>query len=463
MAVLSALDGFGFLSPEQVVSILFDTARDLGEPGPDEIYGHGVLDLNAAMSAAGAGDIPSDGGGGGGGGGGGVVAAALLIGGAAAFITRDKEEELQKTILVDSYGRGFQFDLPGRINVRGSAPNIFSLQQRHKTSLDNVILDRTENSYTQASYGQREVSSFSYTSADKKYEDYVSFLHHFQTPVSEYALGLNADLSTNFGALSVSDHSTPGGTTHFTSNDLFSTPVLGYSSMGSSFMYGWNNDVLNHRFGVSVIDDQEKYGRVSNSVLYESSVQKERFRLGYQVGALVEDGSMYGGSSDGPLSVDSTSTYYLGVNGSFNLTRDIRVIGGYFQGMSSVDDSSSSLLSDFSGLRSEGYALGLVANRVFSDRDSFGVSYSSPLQTTSGSATLTVPVSQDYNTGAISFDSSGVDFDTANREKVLEMYYNYRLNRRSSVFTHLSYTGNPTSNLDASRDRTVFVGWKRSF
>ncbi len=104
-----------------------------------------------------------------------------------------------------------------------------------------------------------------------------------------------------------------------------------------------------------------------------------------------------------------------------------------------------------------------MANRLFSDRGSFGVSYSSPLQTTSGSATLTVPVSQDYNTGAISFDSSGVDFDTTNREKVFEMYYNYRLSPRSSVFTHLSYTGNPVSNLDAGRDRTVFVGWKRSF
>ena len=120
-------------------------------------------------------------------------------------------------------------------------------------------------------------------------------------------------------------------------NDMFTTPVLGYSGMGSTFMYGWNDSTIDHRFGVSVIDDQQDHGLVSNSILYESSVNRDRFRVGFQLGALIEKGSFLGGSSDSVLGVDQTSTYYLGVNGSYNISKRVTLLGGVFQGSSSVN------------------------------------------------------------------------------------------------------------------------------
>ena len=457
-AAATLLESFGFLTAQQVVSILFETAKDLGAPGADAVYGHGVLDLEAAMSATGAASIPP--GNAGSGGGGGLAFAALTIGGAVAYLMRDKQEELQKTVLVDSYGRAFQFDLPGRMSVRDAGLSIFALQQRQQATFDHVLLNRSENSLTRVSYGQRETGLYRHTSADRQFERFVSLLHRTETPDAVYLLGLNADLSANFGALSRG--SADRAPVRFVSTKLFSTPALGYSSIGSSFMHGWSGPRLEHRFGVSVIDDQEQNGLASNSILYESSLSQEQYRLGWQLGALVEDGSLFGGSSGGPFSVDSASTYFLGINGTLDLTPRVRVLGGYFRGFSAVADSRDSLLSDFSSLRSEGYALGLVADRVFSDRGSFGVSYSRPLQSSSGSAVLTVPVSQDRSTGAVSFDASGVDFDSASRERVIETYYNYKLRPRSSLFIHFSHTANPRSNLAADRERTVFVGWRRT-
>ena len=246
-------------------------------------------------------------------------------------------------------------------------------------------------------------------------------------------------------------------------NDMFTTPVLGYTTMGSTFMYGWSKSVLDHRFGVSVIDDQQDHGLVSNSVLYETSVNRDRFRVGFQLGALIEQDSFLGGSSDSVLGVDQTSTYYLGINGSYNVNKRITLLGGVFQGTSSVNESRNSLLSDFSGLRTEGYAVGVMVDQLFSPKGSFGFSYSSPLQTTDGSATLTLPVSQDWNTGAIGFDSSDISFSGAKREQVVEAYYDYAIGHKSSVFTHLSYAKNPLDNLDASSDRTVYIGWKHRF
>lgn len=454
---------YPFLKPEQVVQVLFDSADDLGAPGVDTTYGHGALNLGAALSAVGAGEIPSSGGDSGSGGGGGAGVVALALGGAIAYSLMNKEEELQSTILVDAYGRAFQFDFANRISVRDTRPSVFALGERQKQDLDIVTLQASENGFTQAFVGENKVRPFGYTAGDEQIDNYISFLHRTSTPGSQYALGLNSDLSADFGALSLRDKNRDSQQSQFYMSELFSTPVLGYSSMGSSFMYGFNKDTVNHRFGVSIINDQEENGQVSNSLLYESSVNKDKYRVGMQLGAMIEDGSLLGGAGDSVLGVDQTNTYYIGFNGSYNLTRNIALLGGYFQGMSSVNEGKNSLLSEVSGLRTEGYAVGFLVDNLFTPKGSFGFSYSSPLQTTNGSATLTLPVSQNSATGAIGFESSNLSFDDADKEKVFEAYYNYELNHYSSVFTHLSYTENPLSNLNASSDRTVYVGWKRRF
>ncbi len=464
-AAATLFKNFGFLSAEQVVQILFNTATDLGAPGADSTYGHGALNLAAALSAAGAGNIPTadSGGGGGGGGGGGAGIAALALGGAAAYALMNKDEELQRTVLVDAYGRAFRFNFADRLTVRDSRPSVFSLMANRRTGIDIVALESTASSYTQALVSEREINPFSYTASDRVSEKIVSFLRRTETPESYYALALNTNLSSDFGALSLRNRDREADPVRFYMSDMFTTPVLGYSGMGSTFMYGWNDSTIDHRFGVSVIDDQQDHGLVSNSILYESSVNRDRFRVGFQLGALIEKGSFLGGSSDSVLGVDQTSTYYLGVNGSYNISKRVTLLGGVFQGSSSVNESRNSLLSNFSGLRTEGYAAGVLVDDLFSPKGSFGLSYSSPLQTTNGSATLTLPVSQDWSTGEIGFDSSDISFSNAEREQVIEAYYDYALNHNTSVFTHMSYTRNPLDNLDASHDRTIYVGWKHRF
>ncbi len=462
-AAATLLDAFGFLAPEQVVQLLLNTATDLGEPGVDSTNGHGVLNLTAALSAAGAGtipDVPSDSGGGGGGGAG---IAVVLVGGVAAFAMKNKKEELQKTILVDAYGRAFRFNFGDRIEVEDSRPSIFSLFGRQQSDSEYVTLEQTPNSYTQAFVSRHTVNPLTYTLNAEQQDVFISFMHRTKNSHTDYALTHNADLASDFGAAALVSSNDQRSNHHFSHSDLFSTPVLGYSTMGSSFSYGWNNDKLDHRLGLAVIDDQEENGHVSNSVLYESRVSRDDFHLGFQLGALVENGSLLGGASDGALGVDSTTTYYLGFNGSYNVNSKITLLGGYFQGDSSIKERRNGLLNGFSNIRTQGYAVGLLIDELISKNGSFGISYSSPLQTIDGSATLTLPVSQDYNTGEIGFESSNLSFRDGDKEKIIEAYYNYRLGNNNNVFAQMSYTKNPVSNLDLARDRTFYVGWKHQF
>jgi hypothetical protein len=465
-AAATVLENHGFLAPDQVVQILLNTADDLGEAGVDPVYGHGALNLEAALSAAGAGEIPPSSGGGDDGGGSGAgagIAALVLAGGLVYGLTHKNEDELQRTILVDAYGRAFTFDFANRISVRDSRPSIFSLMGNHEANFDLVPLSWTANSYTQALVSDYEIDPYSFTANDELLEKQIGFLHRSVGPESHYAMSLNTDLSMDFGALSLRQQDPEKIQPRFSYNDMFTTPILGYSSQGSAFMYGWDDSLLDHRFGLSVIDEQEENGLVSNSILYETRVKRDQFHIGMQLGALIENGSLLGGASDSALGVDQTNTYYLGFNGSYNLSNDLTLLGGYFQGSSSIDESDKSLLNNFSGIRTEGYALGVLVDNLFSPNGSFGFSYSSPLQTTDGSATMTLPVSQDMSTGAIGYESTNLSFHDADKEKILEAYYNYQLSPRSNVFTHLSYTQNPVSNLSSSQESTVFVGWKHRF
>lgn len=478
-AIAAALrEAYPFLSPQQVVQVMFDSARDLGRPGTDATYGQGEADFGAAMSAVGEGSIPTGGGGdsgsGGGGGGGsgaGLAIGALAIGGAVAYSILNKKEDLKKTIFVDKFGRAFNIDLASRSTTTSNTP-LFGLFNAQQQPLSVVPISRSS---TPSEFSQT-LAFIDDPYASDRYEldpvfglavdetRRIGFRHDLNSTTTQYAMGLNTDLSGEFGALSLAGDSRPAAhTSRFLHDQVFTTPAMGFSAEGSSFRFGWNEDDHSHRLGLSVIDDQEEYGIQSNSILYEGRVDRDRVKVGFQVGALVEDGNLLGGSSDGAFSADRSSTYYLGFNGSLDVTQNVSLIGGYFQGMTDVDASSISVLDEFSDLRTEGYGVGVLVDNALSPRGSFGLAYSSPMQTTSGSARLTLPTSQDRFTGAIGFESSTVSFADADREKIVEAYYGYELSSKSDVFAHFSYTRNPVSDTSLDSDGTFYLGWRQQF
>ncbi|MGI9318247.1 MAG: S8 family serine peptidase [bacterium] len=467
----SVAESFPFLSPQQVVQVLFESARDLGSPGVDSTYGHGAVDYNAAIASVGEGSIPSGGGGGtsgggggGGGGGAGIAVAALAVGGIVAYSTKNKkEDELKKTIFVDKFGRAFNIDLSSRSTVESNIP-VMGLFHARQNPLNVVRMVSSDNAQSIAFFS--EPVSINALNYDPYMDDVsrVGFKHSLDHGDVDYVMGLNADLSSEFGAMSLAGGTdTAAEAGRFLYNQIYSTPALGFSSQGSSLRMGWDGDGKSHHLGLAVIDDQEQHGVQSNSILYENRMEKERVKLGFQIGALIEDGSLFGGSSDSAFGADQTSTYYLGLSGAWNLSRDVSLIGGYFQGLSEVDASDISVLDQFSDIRTEGYGFGVLIDNALSPRGSFGLSYSSPMQTTSGSARLTLPTSQNRYTGAIGYETSDVSFEDSDQEKILEAYYGFELTNSSDVFAHFSYTKNPVSEPDMNQNHTVYVGWRKAF
>ncbi len=110
-AVALLAQAFPNLTGAEIVEILLDSARDVGDTGTDVIYGRGILDIAAAFQPAGTTAIAGS-----------SVALPLadnagMTSGAMGDATQTASVE---TIILDKYGRAYGYDV-GK-TLRGSAP-----------------------------------------------------------------------------------------------------------------------------------------------------------------------------------------------------------------------------------------------------------------------------------------------------------------------------------------------------
>ena len=111
------------LTAREVADILLNTATDLGEPGVDNIYGHGLLNVDAALSPVGAsalavqgtaeGQVP-------------VAQSGLRFGPAFGDVPGLKAS-LSHTMILDAYHRDFQIDASGMVTTADPAVDIAAL------------------------------------------------------------------------------------------------------------------------------------------------------------------------------------------------------------------------------------------------------------------------------------------------------------------------------------------------
>jgi len=96
------------LTAREVRQVLFDSATDLGAPGVDNIYGHGMLNVNAAVRPIGTVTVPTPGAAAGGTPSGVQVISSGGFGDGQVF-----QRVLSKTMVLDKFGRDFSLDLSG--------------------------------------------------------------------------------------------------------------------------------------------------------------------------------------------------------------------------------------------------------------------------------------------------------------------------------------------------------------
>lgn len=457
-----------FLSHEELAQVMFATAMDTGDPR----LGNGFI-ANAQQvinNPAG----PSSVGGGGGGGGSALGVAALLVGAAAgAALLIDNDEELEKTLILDSFGRPFHIDLGelARIDDRRSSLSRFfdQLEQRHdSTRIQLNDVHTLEAAYVTSDLDIVDPGKYFAFDDDPAFNDtdlnWVLSLSGEHANGFHYQLDKNRDPSTNFGVMDNVHQGSLGGGTHFLSGQSFAVPMLSFSSIADSVSLGYQSrDGFGLDFGLVSTDENRSHGRESVSAVLEGSYSfEDRAEVSLQIGRLQEDGSLFGGSSNGAFSVDNTETLAASISGSLRIGRQAHLIGNYGVARSEVDQTDTSLLSNFSSLRSDWFGLGVVADEVFDPGDQVGVAFSQPLRVTDGEVDLNVPYARDFE-GNIYKDSKRIGLEPGGNEYALESYYLHPLGRRASVGAYVMLRQEPNHVADSGADLTVMASYRAKF
>lgn len=122
-AIAVIRQAFPYMKSTEITQLLFTTARDLGEIGVDEIYGHGMLDLERATRPVGAALVPIQN----------NTNVALNTARVSGAIGHKIKSENLTFSFVDEFGRAFETKLNDNISVKNRGIGYERLTNNHKS------------------------------------------------------------------------------------------------------------------------------------------------------------------------------------------------------------------------------------------------------------------------------------------------------------------------------------------
>ncbi|MGB5225590.1 MAG: S8 family peptidase [Arenicellales bacterium] len=431
------------LSSQEVTEILFNSATDLGAPGVDPVYGHGLLNAAAALSAQGDLDSSSSSSSAALG----VGIAALAVGGGIAYFwnkNQKAKESLDKTLVFDSYDRPYIMNLNRALSVQNSAPTLFNVMNMFDRQTRSVGIDMSDKlSLTMHARTNNPTDyvflkdSDPFLEVDEQVRDEdlaMKMAGNFKNGLS-FSMQHNYAPSSGFdkvGDLSLSEN--------FIWSSSYGSQYMGFGNLSDSLSLGYQaNNKLAFKLGANRVDDNLENGQSSNAVMLQGSyAPTEKSSVSLRVNNLYENGNLLGGASSGAFSVSNANTTAVGVTGKYKVFDKFSLFASFTGGFTNVSEQQGSFLQSFSGLRSQSWGTGVIGSSLFRYNDRAGFAISSPLRVSNGKADLVVPQSLDGSRNIVS-DSTRVSLAPEGSELDFEAFYRMNLSHRTQLGTSVTY------------------------
>ncbi len=479
-ALALLLGAFPNLSSQDAVRIILTTADKTGIYADSSIYGQGLLDIQAAMAPAGELLLPtgtsagsssgaSSSGGGGGSAGAGLV--LIVAAGVGYALSSRKNTKLEKALVLDQYDRGYPIDLRKVIQVATSKPDLTSILESMRTKsgqlqtllpggqqlslyyrLPETALLRQWNSLPQ------EFDPLSFDSNAKP--TWAMSLSGDVLPSLNYQLQFNTNAHEQFSLM----NNNSLGRVSFLSASTFNAPYLSFSDTTNSLRLGFTGlDKLDINWGLVQTQADNTYAADSASSILQGEYQAtDRLRLGANLNILQENGSFLGGSRNGGLSADASTTTALGLSTRYRISDHFSLLGSYSRGYTRVNDAGNSIIHRFTPLQSRAYGLALFGHSIFRNNDNFGFALSRPMKVTRGTAMLSIPTAIDAHNQITRVDEA-VNLAPAQSETDFEMFYNIKLGQKMELGAYFLYENNPYHTSALQSRKTLYATLRRVF
>ena len=461
-AVALLAQAFPNLTGQEIVEILFDTARDAGAMGTDEIYGRGIMDLANAFQPQGTTRMPG-------------AQGALALADDVAIASGPMGDALSgaslQGIVLDKYDRAFAYQLGSRTRM---ASNELLLENSTRTGLRNVSIGSPKMAvaFTLDQRGQMAgdtpLTPLQLSRADSDAA---------QVLAARVALRISPDTQIGIGFAQAADglavqlqgrerpafmltQSAAGelgfahrnGESAVLRRDVGPFGVTMMASRGEAMTGAMRSarDFIGNR--------RESFGFTRFGVVADRRLGALSLTLGTEM--LNEERTVLGAYLHDSFGARGAQSVFMDGTAALNLGDGWRF--GAEGRMGSTRALAGGLIAEGSRFRSVGYSMDVGKRGVLQDADRLGFRLSSPLRVTSGGLNFDLPVSYDYATESADFALRRVSLAPDGHEMMGELAWSgHALDGilAASVF----YRSEPGHVANAPDDRGVLLRWSRGF
>ncbi len=417
-AVALLAQAFPNLTGKQIVDLLLSTATDKGDPGTDKIYGRGFLNLANAFAPQGTMSMAGT-----------KAPVSLASNGTLSRAMGDARGDLKGAIFLDGYARAYEVDLSGTMA---------------RTARDRPLLAALDGGYSTSSASLGPLAVTLTISRDPHGPPEARLLR-MELSV-EQARAARAIAATAVGRLlpktSVAFGFSEGGR---------ALQQRLSEQRGNDFLVARDPVADNgfHARSVSSIGMRHDLGPIAFTMTSEGgevydAIRARRFaRSNYRTNALVIDRRLgrvrfsFGGSlldeeatilggrfSPGFSSAGSASRFVDGA-ASLDLGGGWGAYASYRHGWTRIRGGDA--LVQGGRLSSNAFAVDLTRTGAFTPNDKIGLRIMQPLRVRAGGLDVNLPVSYDYGSGVVGYQSRFFNLAPTGRELDYELTYWTRL------------------------------------
>jgi hypothetical protein len=462
-AVALIKQAFPAMTGQEIVDLLLTTAQDVGSPGVDNVYGHGVLDIYRAFQPIGTTTLADE------------RRTVIPLGGVTATASPAMGDALAAasvgTVVLDKYRRAFHYDLGSEMHgaaIRRRLEDAVGTPYRSVAfggdaasvafSIDNSRRALGLDVASQLRLSARDAdaarvlaarialrlspnSQFGLAYAEGP-QGLVAQLQGQERPAFQIAGRAGEDdamFARSDVSLAFRRKLGPWGLTLSGEN--------GAVFSGEPLQYGWQTDPRWRgdrvsAFGLALDRD---WG-VLDGVLGLSLMDEERTVLGARFA------DAFGGGGAKSLFVD--------LGAGWNIGRGWRLGGAFRSGWTFAD--TSSVIAPGSVLRTSAWSVDLERTGVFDADDRLGIRLAQPLRVESGGLALDLPVSYSYATQSPTFAIERLSLAPTGRELLGELAWNGHL-FGGQASASLFYRRDPGNYAAAPDDGGALVRWSKGF
>ena len=432
-AVAILAEAFPDLGPAELVSLILDSADDLGAKGVDDVYGHGRLNLARASEPVGSKMTASASGA--------SVGDGITIDNSGVTLPTSFGESLTDLTagFTDDYDRAF-IGFPTRIAQQNIA---FTLDETMATwdspELQSITLD--SNSKMQ----------FSNYDESEDAKDTLMFTHH----LPNHTIGFSYNEESKTPDLMLAGAAKSGDEMHFQKILPIAKDLM---QLNSTYKLSKSLTVKN-----SLTSGEFDTGNRFNEAMANLSYTGENSNLTIGAGTLKEYGQFLGASGTGAYQLsDATRSQvtHLAITQNLPLNSSVKV---KYTGFKTEVDMRYSSFAKINDLTANEYQLSFGKRKVFGKSDSLNIDLIQPFAVTNGSlqqsTVLGYTADGDYNNVTQNYDLA-----PTNRRQQIRMTWQNQINHKTEtkLFISMQYE-NHIDNLRDKEDSQILGGISTRF